>query len=144
MEEDIECKIIKQIENTSKDDLDNVIEKANLKYNIDLLQKLVDDDLYEHYGENVLEAIDDLLNELKTKEEKEADLKSKLNIAEKMIDEMADFIVVNTNNLAIDFCKGKDENSCKLRYELGNCDYCIKEYFRRRVDKSEKNRYKRI
>lgn len=63
-------------------------------------------------------------------------LLSRLKTAERMNDVLAEYIVINETNIAEKFCVNKTENQCKLRYELYNCDYCIKEWARKKVEEN--------
>lgn len=60
---------------------------------------------------------------------------NKIKKLEKVIDLMAEHIYVNSNNLAKYFCNGIPENICEARGETEeSCNYCIKQYFYKKVE----------
>ena len=81
------------------------------------------------------EAIEVVLKELKDSEETDIKLYKRLNIQDKVIDEMAGMI--NTRDFG-DICKqfGKYKN-CSNYIKEGLCEKCIKEYFYKKVEEQE-------
>lgn len=81
---------------------------------------------------NLYEPAKVILKELKDSEETDIKLYKRLNIQDKVIDEMAGMI--NTRDFG-DICKqfGKYKN-CSNYIKEGLCEKCIKEYFYKKVE----------
>ena len=82
------------------------------------------------------QAIEVVLKELEDSKDTDIELYKKLNMQERVIDEMAGMI--NTHNFD-DICKefGKYEN-CSNYIKEGLCEKCIKDYFYKKVEEQEK------
>lgn len=82
------------------------------------------------------EAIEVVLKELEESKDTDIELYKKLNMQERVIDEMAE--AIDTSNFDNDTCKqfGKYEN-CSDFIKEGTCKKCIKDYFYKKVEEQE-------
>lgn len=113
----------------NKDEIKEILDELNTvrpeklnketKRLFDAIMKISDDK--DKAESNLYEAnnrISDLLDIVKQKD--------------KIIDDMAEFILRDCNDLKL-FCENKSETLCQTMYEHYNCIKCIKDYFEKKV-----------
>lgn len=129
-----ENRIKQAIESLTKFHIDKMQTFSNgLDINLEILLQLVEKQKIE------IQKKDKIISKLNMECQKKFDLAMDIEIervkANKIIDEMLNFIEVNEldEEISKTYCPGTYEG-CRHKEDIGNCKKCIKEYFEKRVN----------